>query len=457
MQNLKQYLHNLSRYTELKAQENKSLVISLVNGTVTKNTVTKKSGVSARVYESGSWGFSSSSINSHDSIGYVIKEAKHNAKFLDTKLKKNKPFFESADFSHTINRATKKHRYTTKELIDFLLELDTYIQTKYKDLTERTITLKALDMDKSMLFSSGNTLDAFLCKTHIFFSFSIDDGGDVTEIYDLVGDGRQFEDVFHTPEELFPTIDELYNALKEKSKGVYASAGVKECILHSNLAGILAHEAIGHPVEADLVLAGSVAGPLLNQQVASPLISLVDFAYDYNGQELALPIYVDDEGTRARDVTIIDNGVLKSFMHSRESAMHFGVSPTGNGRAFDFSDEPLIRMRNTAILPGSSQLKDMISSVEDGYYLVRSSNGQADTTSEFMFGVVKGYEIKHGVITQAIKDTTISGKAFDVLKSVSMVSDDMTWSCAGMCGKKQMIPVSMGGPAIKCELNIGGR
>jgi TldD protein len=99
----------------------------------------------------------------------------------------------------------------------------------------------------------------------------------------------------------------------------------------------------------------------------------------------------------------------------------------------------------------------MIASIEDGYYLIQPSNGQADSTSEFMFGVTMGYEIKNGKLGKAIKDTTISGVAFDMLKTVTMVSDDMTWNNAGMCGKKQWIPVSMGGPAIKCKINIGGK
>jgi len=131
--------------------------------------------------------------------------------------------------------------------------------------------------------------------------------------------------------------------------------------------------------------------------------------------------------------------------------------PTGNARAYQFSDEPLVRMRNTAILPGTDRLDDMIASIDDGYYLIRPSNGQADSTSEFMFGVTLGYEIKNGKIGRAIRDTTISGVAFDMLKTVTMVSPDMKWLSSGMCGKKQPIPVGMGGPAIKCKVTIGGR
>ena len=144
-------------------------------------------------------------------------------------------------------------------------------------------------------------------------------------------------------------------------------------------------------------------------------------------------------------------------MHNKETANIFNVEPTGNARATEYYDEPLIRMRNTCIAPGVDKLEDMIASIEDGYYLVSATNGQADTTSEFMFGISFGYEIKNGKLGRAILDTTISGIAFEVLKSVTMVSDELKWSNGGWCGKKQLIKVGMGGPSIKCKVNIGGR
>jgi TldD protein len=154
---------------------------------------------------------------------------------------------------------------------------------------------------------------------------------------------------------------------------------------------------------------------------------------------------------------VIENGILRSYMHNKESALRLGLPLTGNARAYAYYDEPLIRMRNTMIVPGTDLLKDMISSVEDGYYLIQPSNGQADATSEFMFGVTRGYEIRNGALGRPIKETTISGVAFDLLKTITMISSEMDWTCGGMCGKKQMIPVGMGGPAVKCKVNIGGR
>jgi len=214
---------------------------------------------------------------------------------------------------------------------------------------------------------------------------------------------------------------------------------------------------VGHTVEADLVVGGSVAGPMLGKQVASEHVNLTDFANTAFGQTTPQPIYVDDEGTPAVDAEIIKNGILVGYMNSRETAQRFGVKPCGNARAWLFSDEPLIRMRNTLILPGKDKLEDIISSVDDGYYLLDYNNGQADTTGEFMFGVCSGYEIKNGKLGRPILDTTITGLAFEMLKTVDMVSDSVQWTSSGTCGKKQPMPVGMGGPALRCKVMIGGR
>jgi len=114
-------------------------------------------------------------------------------------------------------------------------------------------------------------------------------------------------------------------------------------------------------------------------------------------------------------------------------------------------------MRNTLILPGKDKLDDIIASVDDGYYLLDYNNGQADTTGEFMFGICSGYEIKKGKLGRPILNTTITGVAFDMLKTVDMVSDTIQWTSSGTCGKKQPMPVGMGGPALRCKVMIGGR
>jgi len=454
---LREYSQLFHSYTELRVQENRFLRVTFVKGNNTTNSRSTTGGVSARVYEDGSWGFASSPEVSRDSIISVVKSATDNAEFLNTRQNRGKGPLPAVKACSERDFTTKKPRLRQKEIVDFVREIDDHIASKYPRLQSRTVALDCLDMEKTVLTSDGSLSHSMIPRAYLFFILSLEVDGKPVEIFKSCGGLGQFEDVFDSPSSVFPLIAAQYEHLERKAEGVHADAGVKTCILDAELAGILAHEAIGHTTEADIVMGGSVAARLMDKEVASPLITLVDFANSAQGRDCPVPVYVDDEGTEAKDTVIIDKGILKSFLHNRESAKHFGTEPTGNARAFQFSDEPLIRMRNTAILPGTSKLEDMIASVDDGYYLIRSSNGQADSTSEFMFGIGLGYEIKNGKLGRAIRDTTISGVAYDVLKTVSMVSDEMHWTGAGMCGKKQPIPVGMGGPAVKCRVSIGGR
>ncbi|WP_353894031.1 TldD/PmbA family protein [Proteinivorax hydrogeniformans] len=444
-------------HTELRLQKNSNVAIALVNGNLVRNEKNTSSGISSRIYHKGVFGFAASPKIDEESVKKVLNKAKENAYRLSSLEKKNKGPLPHESFEVIKDFSTKKNLVSRKEMIDFLKALHQYATSTYKDLKSSTFVINNLDMEKSLLTSFGAAGYTLTPRTIVMISLSLEKDGVTYDSYEVLGGLGQYEDYFDNPKDLFVKVDETYKKVREKSEGVYPEAGYKDVILDSNLAGILAHEAIGHTTEADMVKSGSVAKDYLGQKVASELVTLVDFAYEYNGDICPVPVYIDDEGTKPKDAVIIQDGILKNFMNNKDLSVDLGHQPTGNARAYAFSDEPLVRMRNTAILPGKDNLEDMIASIDDGYYLTKPSNGQADSTSEFMFGVPNGYEIKRGKITRAIKDTTISGVAFDMLKTITMVSDEMSWSNSGMCGKKQGIPVGMGGPAIKCKINIGGR
>ncbi len=457
-ESLNQFKDSFTHYTELRVHENRNQQVMLTNGDVTGNAATIKSGVSARVFKDGNWGFASNPEISSDSISGAVRASTDNVTFMNKKdSSRCGIFLPEAVTNYDMDFSTNRSRQSQKHWVDFVSDIDGYIQKKYPELLSRNIVIKGLDMEKSLFTSDGSESYSMTPRSLLFISVSVEVDGAPISLMDVWGGLGQMEDKFEEPSEYYSKVDVLIEKLKQKANGVFPDAGVKDVIMDADLAGILAHEAIGHTTEADFVMGGSVAGDFMNQDVASPLVTLVDYANSFKGDTCPVPVYVDDEGVKSEDVVIIQDGVLKSYMHNKESANHFEVAPTGNARAYEFSDEPLIRMRNTAFVPGRNTLEEMIASIDDGYYLKRSSNGQADSTSEFMFGISFGYEIKNGKLGRAIKDTTISGVAFDVLKTVDMISSDMSWSAAGMCGKKQWIPVGMGGPAIKCKVNMGGR
>jgi len=401
-------------YTELRVQENRQITIGLLNGDVIRNDSSSSSGVSSRTFKDGNWGFSSNPNISDKSVQSVIKSSTDNVKFLNKRDNNRCGILLPESFAnHEFDHSSKKEKNNQKYWIEYLKSLDDYIKTNHSKVTSRTLILNSLDMEKNLLTATGSTSFSMTPKSHLYIVLSAEKDGNPIEFMDVYGGLGQLDDVFNNPKNHFKAIDKQVGYLIDKANGIHPDAGKKEVVLDGDLAGILAHEAVGHTTEADLVLGGSVAGDNMNKQVSSSLISLVDFANVYQGEICPVPVYVDDEGVKSEDVTIIKDGILKSFMHNKDTSRHFETNPTGNARAYAFSDEPLIRMRNTAILPGKSKLDDMIASVEDGYYLMKTGNGQADSTSEFMFAVTMGYEIKNGKLGRAIQDTTISGVAFD--------------------------------------------
>ncbi len=447
-------LRNRTLHTELRTHANRNLTIQLVNGSLVDNVRKETSGSSARAYRQGRWGFASSPDDSPAALRELVETAERNAEFLGRGTEFRLP---EAHGEHVKDFSTRRTRRSQKELADFLRELDSWLAAKYPKLTGRRVFLQGLDVEKSVSTSGGSSVYTNVPNTHLGALLTMEGGGAPVELAEFHGGLGHFEDLFTTPAALHAAFDDAYTRLAAKAQGIYADAGTHDVVLAPDLAGILAHEAVGHAVEADNVLGGSVAADYLNKQVASELVSLTDFAHTAFGATCPSPVYVDDEGTPAEDCRVIENGVLRGYLHNRESAARLGMKPQGNARGFLFSDEPLVRMRNTAVLPGKSKLADLIASIDRGYLLQSPGNGQADSSGEFMFLVRSGFEIVNGKLGRALLDTTISGRAFEMLKTVSMVSDDLHWLSRGFCGKKQPMKVGMGGPALRCRVKVGGR
>ena len=441
---------------ELRAQLNRDRRIVLLSGTPVVNLRSEVSGVSARVCRGGSYGFASMPEVNEEALRRVLKSAEENAAVLDRHLNKGKAARKAVPRA-LIAPGTSWTDAEQKVYLDYLRELDAWI-AGLPHLTSRRLVVACDSTEKHLVTGDGAEAHTAVPRCYLYVDLNAETkNGDAVELSKAFGGFGGFDDWFRDPAELRGQVEKLHLQLMEKREGVYAKAGKCTCILGGELSGMLAHEAVGHTVEADLVIGGSVGGPNLGKVVASPLVNMTDFAREAFGETAPLLVYCDDEGVEAQDAPLIRDGVLVGFMHDRESAQRFGALPLGNARAYSFSDEPLIRMRNTAVHPGKDKLEDIIASVEDGYYLLNTNNGQADTTGEFMFGVTLGYEIKKGKLGQAILDTTISGVAFDMLKTVDMVSDKVVWESSGYCGKKQPMAVGLGGPALRCRLTIGGR
>ena len=129
-------------------------------------------------------------------------------------------------------------------------------------------------------------------------------------------------------------------------------------------------------------------------------------------------------------------------------------------RAVDSHHTPIVRMSNIYIEPGTSSFDDMISSIENGYYLVGAKGGQT-TGDQFTFGAQWGYRIRNGRLGGMVRDINMSGELFSTLEAISMVGSDLSFAERGGCGKGMPMQLNAksgkGAPHIKIDsVTIGG-
>ena len=152
------------------------------------------------------------------------------------------------------------------------------------------------------------------------------------------------------------------------------AAGEMPVVLAAGSSGILLHEAIGHGMEADFNRKGtSIYSDKLGKPIARDFVSIVDDATLTSARG---SINVDDEGFPGQRTVLVEDGVLRSYIHDQISAKHYGVEPTGSGRRESFRHPPLPRMRATYMLPGPHDREEIIRSVKHGIYAVTFTNGQ---------------------------------------------------------------------------------
>jgi len=257
-------------------------------------------------------------------------------------------------------------------------------------------------------------------------------------------------------------VDELSKEVVDKTsllfKATKPKAGEMEVVMAAGESGILLHEAMGHAFEADFNRKNlSIFSDKMGKKIAEDFVTIID---DGTMPGRRGSINFDDDGNSSASTTLVEKGILTSYLHDRISSNYYKCEPTGNGRRQNFRNMPIPRMRTTYMDNGPHKKDEIIASVKNGIYVETFSNGQVNIgQGDFTFFVKLGYLIENGMITSPIKDINIIGNGPQALADIVMVADDLrisegTWTC-GKDG--QGAPVSMGLPTVKIKkLTVGG-
>lgn len=446
-------------YIEARYQSKTARQYLMSSDELEEATIRENTGIAVRILVNGSWGFSSTFDTTMEGMRNAMERARKVANASPTRSAKNGPYLGDADFAvgdfrPRIYDPVSNHSEEEKiELIRQAGKSACEVDPRIK--STRTYYMETEDT-RTIVNSDGASCTVYTTKPEFGVVTIASEGASLVTTHEGVGITGGWKDLFSRMDSL-----EIAETSAERAVQLLTSRrprGEKATvILDPGMVGLLSHEAVGHTVEGDFVLSGSITSGKIGSKIASDLVSMSDSGNVSANPLPAGTILVDDEGVISSETEIIRNGVLVSYLHNRETAAGMGVRSTGNARASEYTDEPIVRMRNTYVKPGNYDLNEMIGEVKHGYLLGGPLNGQADANGEFMFGAGECKRIENGEIVETMKEASISGRIFDALLSVDAVSRDFAFGIgAGYCGKGQMAKVDGGGPYVRLTSYVAG-
>ena len=179
----------------------------------------------------------------------------------------------------------------------------------------------------------------------------------------------------------------------------------------------------------------SKASPLegkIGQPIASSIVTLTD-----NGAfESGLTSFkMDDEGMPTRKTVLIENGILKGYLHSNQTASIASTESTGNCARWEmptvdyfyyrsFRRLPRIYPTNLVFKPGNTSLDTMISEVKDGMYIERTDPAfTARPDGSFSTVALNGLRIENGELTTPARDFRIAGNLFAYARKIDAIGN----------------------------------
>jgi TldD protein len=232
-----------------------------------------------------------------------------------------------------------------------------------------------------------------------------------------------------------------------------------DLVLGSEQMALQIHESIGHAVELDRILGWEAAFAGTSWLDLAQLGSLrygsdlLNITADATIPGALGSFGYDDEGTPARPVDIVRDGIWVGVLSGRDSAARAGMSRSGAAvRADGWRRMPMVRMTNVGLLPGTSSLEEIIADTRDGVFMENNRSWSIDDRRRnFQFGCEVGYEIKNGKRGRMLRNPTYTGIGPTFWSSLDALAgpDELTVWGLPNCGKGQPLQIGhTGHPAV---------
>jgi len=159
----------------------------------------------------------------------------------------------------------------------------------------------------------------------------------------------------------------------------------------------------------------------LGERIASELVSVVDDG-TIPGALGSKPF--DGEGLPVNKRTVVERGVLKSYLLDTYSGRKLGLPSTGNASR-SVGEPPGVSPTNFFLTPGSHSPEQIVASVDEGLYVTELIGfGVNLVTGDYSRGAV-GLWIEKGKLAYPVEEITIAGNLKEMLCNIEMVGNDL--------------------------------
>jgi len=405
---------------EVYNESEESLRISVYQGQVEKFNMSEQGGLSYRGIIDGKMGYSYTEIFDDNSIDMLIDEAYSNAMIIESR---DSVFLHDGSGTYEdMSDEIIKDDVSVEDKISFMIGLE-------KDM---------LESDDRIVRISGNAYSESVFTKQIKNTKGLDlkETRKTVYVYAVVvaqgeNDTRTGTGV-HLAEKFSQlNKDEIIRSASEESLGMLGAKSIPSLacpVIFQNEAFADFFSQFSNHFSAEQVQKKlSALSGKLNMPIASELVNIVDDPHLKLGMRTT---GFDAEGIATYKKPIIENGILKTYLHNLKTAYIDKVKTTGNASKGSYKSSVEIAPFNICLMPGKSDVKTMINGIEKGVMItgVQGLHSGINLVSGDFSLQCHGFKIESGIISKPVSQITVSGNFFDLLFDIDAVADDFVAS-----------------------------
>ncbi len=387
-----------------------------------KYTFAESGGIGLRLIDNGKVGISfTEKINSNESIENLVNNAKNSLTYA----------YSEPDFNVLIEKDEdneKSYDMINNDIVnlssDELKNISLSIEDKLYSLDKRIVNVPSAGLarysfDKCIINSNG------VCKEEkknsiMYYAEVIAKDSDIT---------KTFFDVYSSVDAVFDADsfakNIVDNAVSKLSAKPISSGKYQTVFTSKAMRTIIAAYLVLFSSEAVQKKLSLLQGKL-NQKIASDIINIKDIPVFDKG---LANTHFDGEGSATKDLNIITNGILNSYLYNNYTAKKDNRKTTSHASR-SFKSSIGISCHNFILENGKNTQKELISQIKDGILvnsLTGTHSGVNSVSGDFSLQA-EGIKIENGKLSYTASPFIVSGNILDFLSNVEMLADDTDYN-----------------------------